>query len=312
MPRKPRIHLAGGLYHVILRGNGGQDLFVSPADRSLFYRLLDQGRERFGHRIHGFCLMSNHVHLVIQAGERPLARAMQSLASRYARQFNRQSGRKGHLFQGRYQALIVDSESYLLELVRYVHLNPVRAGLAADPAAYPWSGHRAYLGEEPLDWLTTEWVLSQFAGRLAGARAAYGAFVAEGLGQGHRPEFQAGATDDRVLGDDEFLDRLTPEPSGPRTRPDPARLAAAVLADYGLGPRDLAAPGRRRDCVQARGVIGYLASSLGAASLTHLSERFGRDPTTWSRATRAVELAADRDAALRARLERLETALSRP
>ena len=104
---------------------------------------------------------------------------------------------------------------------------------------------------------------------------------------------------------------LAPVPSRPRTRPDPARLAAAVLADYGLGPGDLAAPSRRRDCVQARGVIGYLASSLGAASLTHLSERFGRDPATWSRARQAVELAADRDAALRARLDRLETAISR-
>ena len=186
MARKPRLHVPGGFTHVMLRGNGGADIFFAEADRRRFLDLIAEGVERFGHRLHGYCLMTNHVHLVVQAGEAPLSRAMQNLAFRYTRQVNARKKRIGHLFQGRYKALLVDAESYLLELVRYVHLNPVRAGLVADPADWPWSGQRAYLGREDLPWLTTDWVLAQFGRRRAGARAGYRAFVAAGLGEGSR------------------------------------------------------------------------------------------------------------------------------
>ena len=182
MARKPRLHVEGGLYHVMLRGNGGQDLFFEPSDRHFFYGLIEEGVARFGYRLHGFCLMTNHVHLIVQVGAIALARPMQNLAFRYSRRINWRQRRRGHLFQGRYTALLVEAESHLLELVRYVHLNPVRAGLVAVPEDYPWSGHNAYLGEERLAWLTTDWVLARFAGRRATARSRYRAFLREGSG----------------------------------------------------------------------------------------------------------------------------------
>ena len=146
MARKPRLHLPGGLYHVMLRGNGGQAIFFSDADRYHLYLLLQEGVERFGHRIHGFCAMTNHLHLAVQVAKAPLSKIMQNLSFRYTRWINQRQRRVGHLFQGRYKAILVDADSYLLELVRYIHLNPVRTGLVKDPLDYPWSGHRAYLG----------------------------------------------------------------------------------------------------------------------------------------------------------------------
>ncbi len=163
MPRKLLIHFPGAVYHVILRGNAGQEVFFDDADRSLFSLLLQEVTARFGYRIHGFCLMTNHIHLTIQVDEVPLSRIMQNLGFRYTQFINRRHNRKGHLFQGRYKALLIDVDSYLIELVRYLHLNPVRAGMVEYPETYPWSSHQAYPGRQSIFWLTTRWVLSQIS-----------------------------------------------------------------------------------------------------------------------------------------------------
>jgi REP element-mobilizing transposase RayT len=125
MARKPRVYYPAALYHVILRGNGGQEIFFGKEDRFRFYLLLQEGIERYGHQVHAFCLMTNHVHLAIQVGEVGLPRIIQNLAFRYTRWVNWRQNRTGHLFQGRYKAVLVDADSYLLELSRYIHLNPV-------------------------------------------------------------------------------------------------------------------------------------------------------------------------------------------
>ncbi len=207
MARKPRLHLPGGLYHVMLRGNGGQDIFFDDEDRYHLYLLIQQGVERYSHRIHGFCCMPNHLHLAIQVAEDPLSAIMQNLSFRYTRWFNKKQVRTGHLFQGRYKAILVDADNYLLELVRYIHLNPVRAGIVKKPQDYAWSGHRAYLGIETLPWLDTDWVLRQFAKRLKTCRQRYEAFVQAGTKEGYRREFHQGGEDSRVLADNRFLER---------------------------------------------------------------------------------------------------------
>ena len=128
MARKPRIHLPGGVYHVMLRGNGGQAISSGDEDYAYLYRLFDEGTQRFGYRVHAFCCMPNHLHLAVQVGEIPLSRALQNVAFRYTRWINRRTQRIGHLFQGRYKALLVEKDAYLVELSRYIHLNPVRVG----------------------------------------------------------------------------------------------------------------------------------------------------------------------------------------
>jgi REP element-mobilizing transposase RayT len=147
MARKPRLHVPGGLYHVILRGNARQNIFFTAEDRARFYELIEEVVVRFGYRVHAFCLMTNHLHLALQAGEQSLSAGMQNLAFRYTRHINARRKRAGHLFEGRFKAFLVDRDRYGLALVRYIHLNPVRARMVRQPSAYGYSSHRAYLGD---------------------------------------------------------------------------------------------------------------------------------------------------------------------
>ncbi|QQS14153.1 MAG: transposase [Rhodospirillales bacterium] len=181
MARRRRIHIDGAFYHVMLRGNGGQAVFADDSDRRALERLLAEGVERHGHRLHAYCWMTNHLHLCVQVGATPLAPIVQNLAFRHARRLNRRGARIGHLFQGRYRALLVADESYLLALVRYIHRNPVAAGLVADAADWRWSSHAAYLGRRPAPpWLTTAPILARLAADPTLARRRMAAWVADG------------------------------------------------------------------------------------------------------------------------------------
>jgi len=309
MARKPRIHVPGGVYHAILRGNGGQDIFLTDEDRYHFYLLLQEGTERFDYRVHGFCLMTNHLHLAVQVGDVPLSRGMQNLAFRYTRWVNRREKRMGHLFQGRYKAILVDGDSYLLELVRYIHLNPVRAGLVQDPSDYPWSGHRAYLGQETLPWLTTEWVLGQFARRRDAARRRYETFVLEGRNQGYQEEFHRGPKDPRVLGDDRFMERVAQQDKVRRRVPPLDDVVRVVCREYDVTTSLLPDPGRKRRVSEARAAIAWLAFQLGSASLTEVGERFNRDVGTMSSAVRRLTERMRDSKTLADRLSRLRAAV---
>lgn len=307
MARKPRIHVPGGLYHVILRGNGGQSIFPSDADRCRLFLLLQEGTVRFGYRIHAYCLMSNHLHLALQVGRIPLSRAMQNLSFRYTRWINSREGRTGHLFQGRFKALLVDGESYLLELVRYIHLNPVRAGMVRDPADYPWSGHRVYLEREVCPWLTTEWVLGQLGRRKGEALRRYEAFIRDGLAQGHRREFHAGGVDGRILGDDLFLERVWSDAGETGLHKPPLDLLiATVCHSYGLTPAELRSAGQRRSASEGRAMLGWLAQETGGCTLTDIGKMTGRDIGTISSAVRRLTDRAAGDGALREKMERLK------
>lgn len=288
MARKPRIHLPGGLYHVILRGNGGQDVFLVDDDRYRFYLLLQEGTYRFGYRVHAFCLMSNHIHIALQVGDIPLSRCMHNLSFRYTRWINWREKRTGHLFQGRYKAVLVDGDNYLLELVRYLHLNPVRAGMVTSPDEYPWSGHRAYLGKEILPWLTTGWVLAQFAKNVGRARAAYTAFVLDGLGEEHRPEFHGAGVDARLLGNDNFMDKCL-SGSGEMARHLTAQqIIDKVCLTYHLDPSILSTRSQQRIASEARAVAGWLARESESVTLSDVARLVNRDIGSISSAVRRL------------------------
>ncbi len=309
MARKPRVHVPSVIYHVMLRCNGGQDIFFGGDERREIYRLLGEGTARFEYRVHAYCLMSNHLHLAVEVGRMPLSRGIQNLSFRYTRWVNRRKNRVGHLFQGRYKALLVDRDAYLLELVRYIHLNPVRAGLVEEPLDYPWSGHRAYLGKEQVPWLSTDWVLSQFDDRLGIARRRYRAFVRGGTQEGYREEFHSGGEDPRILGDDDFLASVVKEDSQPTRPPTLKRLIGAVCKEYGLSPEELRVPAQSRLASEARAVVGWLASELGSATFVAVGEEMGRDVSTISSAVRRLEERTGRDAALGRRLDEIKAVL---
>jgi REP element-mobilizing transposase RayT len=297
MARKTRLHLAGGLYHIVWRGNQQQDIFLDDQDYERFCALIGDGVARFGYRVHAYCLMSNHVHLAVQAARDPLSSPLQNVAFRYTQWVNRRWSRVGHLFQGRYKAVLVDHDAYLLELVRYIHLNPVRAKLVRDPAEFRWSGHRAYLGLAPVPWLTTDTVLGQLGGTASIARKRYARFVSEGMAEGHRTDFYAGDQDSRVLGSDRFIERLRQHM--PVDKQVPAtldELVAHVCAGYGIDEKALAAPGRQRDAARARALIGWLALHTKVSTLAEISRRYGREASGLSRQVARLEQEARADA----------------
>lgn len=310
MARKPRLHLPGGIYHVILRGNARADIFFDDVDRDIFYGLLAEGVPRFDYRVHAFCLMTNHVHLALQAGELPLSRAMQNLAFRYTRHVNQAYERVGHLFEGRFKAFLVERDRHLLELVRYIHLNPVRARMVADPAAYPHSSHLAYLGKAAWRFLSTDWVLAQFGPQMGTARRRYAAFVGQGLGEGHRDDFYGGETDGRIVGDERFAERaLARAGEAAPARPLPLiRIVRAVCRARGIRRAELTAPGRARAPAEARAWVAWLAVNAGRLPLTRVAESFGRDLSTLSRMVARLDRDLREDAALRREIGRLTNA----
>ncbi len=181
MPRGPRLDVADALYHVIARGVERRAIVRDDHDRSDFLERLAVLCVEEGATLFAFVLMDNHFHLVVRRHQRPLGLLMQRLLTGYSGRFNRRHRRAGHLFQNRYKSILCDQNAYLLELVRYVHLNPVRAGMVAEPTSYSWSSHAMYLRPRPPPWLHTETAIE-----LLGGRAAYRRFVADGADQGHR------------------------------------------------------------------------------------------------------------------------------
>lgn len=169
---------AGALYHLTARGNDRQSIFRDDHDRQRFLACLTREVRQLRWRVHAYCLMDNHYHLLVETPEPNLARGMRRLNSAYSRSFNRRHDRVGHLFQGRYHSVVVQKESYLLELSRYIVLNPVRAGMVDEAKYWPWSSYRATAGLSPSpEFLETRWLLDQFHRALGTARDAYRSFV---------------------------------------------------------------------------------------------------------------------------------------
>jgi len=208
MARPLRLEFPGAIYHVTSRGNARLPVYQHDGDRREFLALLGAVVDRFHWLCHGYCLMDNHYHLVVETPEGNLSAGMRQLNGVFTQRVNRRHGRVGHLFQGRFKAILVDRDAYLLELCRYVVLNPVRAGMVASPGDHLWSSYRATVGEEPPpSWLTTDWVLSQFGARRGPARERYRRFIRDGLDAPSPWEALRGQV---VLGDEGFLQRLAP------------------------------------------------------------------------------------------------------
>ena len=178
MSRPLRLDHAGALWHVTSRGNERREVFVDDEDRREFLRLLGRSVELFGWKLHAWVLMGNHYHLFVGTPEATLSRGMRQLNGDYAQHFNRRHGRDGHVFQGRFKAILVQREAHLLEVARYVVRNPVRAGIVASPGDWPWSSYRATAGlESAPEWLDTSFLLEQFGSRRAAAATKYREFV---------------------------------------------------------------------------------------------------------------------------------------
>lgn len=285
----------GGVYHVMVRGNERAAVFRDDEDREMYLQRLAHYRERFGFRLLAFCLMDNHVHLAIRTGQFPLSRVMAGLQSSYTQWFNRRHKRAGHLFQGRYKALLVQEDRYLLGLVCYIHENPVRARLVEKPRDYEWSSDRHYRRGSGPEWLNVEDVLAMLGG---GRRAAVRAYV-ELMARGQEPDYEDVRSVGQVVkGDEEFaLGRF--EDAGdiePRLRGlSEGRAVAAVARALDLGVKELRSPARHRKLSEGRAIAAYLGKRLGGISLARTARYFHRDESTIVREVGLLEARLQQD-----------------
>jgi len=288
MPRQARLDAPDTLHHVMVRGLERRAIFRDDTDRADFVARLAALAESGALTVYAWALLPNHAHLLIRTGSRPLPRSMRSLLTGYAGAFNWRHHRVGHLFQNRYKSIVVEEEPYLLELVRYLHLNPLRAKVVPDLRAldrYPWTGHSALLGSVPRSWQDTQTILTQFGATRRRAIPAYRAFVAEGLPHGRRPELQGGGlvrslggwqavtatrrtgapvqADARILGSGDFVTAVLRAAPAAAAEGAPPRvpletLAARLAARLGVAVPTLFGGTQTRAAVTARQLLAYV------------------------------------------------------
>ena len=252
MPRQPRLDAPGALHHVMGRGIAHTKVFPGDEDRTDFVNRLAALAREGSLIVYAWALMPNHFHLLVRTGQQPLFRSMRRLLTGYVVNFNQRHQRNGHLFQNRYKSIICAEDPYLLELTRYIHLNPVRGGLVpglSQLRRYPWTGHGALIGMVDREWQDTATVLEFFGSRRGRAVHRYEAFVQEGMPQGRRPDLVGGglirsqggwaqvlslrrkgspvAADTRILGSGAFVEQLLAEAA--RREKETLRLARKVV-----------------------------------------------------------------------------------
>lgn len=307
MARKPRVEFDGAFYHVIARGNQRQRTFHDEHDRQSYLQRIEFYRQRYGFRLYAYVLMANHVHMLIQTKSVGLSKIMQGIQGSYTQIFNRRHRKVGHLFQGRYQAILCDRDAYLLELVRYLHLNPARLKVPENPWRYRWSSHGAYLGKPSAVQVDTEAVLGQFGSTLGAARRGYQRFIKEGFKQGHDEKYYE-TIDQRFLGEERFLSQVA-ERSEAReveirgNKVSFARLLEAIAQAHDVKSAVLLRPGRQRRWVAMRAQLVYLARQRCRLTTKELGRRLNRDPSMISRLSAWYE--THRDEATEKRLARM-------
>lgn len=263
MARPLRIEFSGALYHVTARGDRREDIYEDEEDREIFLRTLAEVVERFNWVCHAYCLMTNHYHLVVETPDGNLSKGMRHLNGVFTQTSNRRHKRTGHLFQGRFKAILVDRDAYLLELTRYVVLNPVRAGMVKHAGDWPWSSYGAMVGDATKpSWLAVDGLLSQFSTRRGEARQRFLRFVLEGVGQ----ESLWGRLQQQIyLGDEKFVRRMQKKAPAPDEMTIPRaqrRAPAPSLASIAERHRD------RDEAIVA-------AYATGAYSYREIADHFG-------------------------------------
>ena len=297
MARKPRVEFEGAFYHVIVRGNQRQRIFRDDRDRGTYLDRVEHYRQRYGFRIYAFVLMSNHVHLLLETDKTPLSKILQGIQFTYTQYYNRRYQTVGHLFQGRYKAILCDRDAYLLELVRYIHLNPARLKTPQDIAAYRWSSHPAYLGGKGPVAVDTAMVLEQLGNTARQARNAYRKFLEDGQPLGHQQQYYE-IVDQRFLGDEKFVQQMVKrvpqgeiKPGGPKIQFE--KLLIGVAQVHGCAVKDLSAPGRQRAWTKPRALVAYLARQWCAMNTIEIAHRLNRDPSMVSRLCASYEAVRD-------------------
>jgi len=311
MARPVRVELAGGLYHVIVRGNERRAVFRDDADRTRYLERLAHYREKFGFHLLAFCLLDNHVHLAIEAGKVPLSKIMAGVQSSYTQYFNRRHDRVGHLFQGRYKAFLVEEDPYALVLVRYIHENPVKARVVERPEQHVWSSDRYYRRGRGPEWLDLDRVLRMLGSRRSASVRAYRRLMREEVEEAYEDVPSWGQA---VKGDEAFADRVLQAVGEPRVVPrglTTDAVARAVAAQEGLELESMRGPGQGREVSLGRLMTAWVGRDVGRISLAKAARYFKRDTSTMAKGVASLEERMLADEKLRRRANRIVDRLRR-
>lgn len=324
MPRQARIDIPGLLQHVIVRGVEKRPIFLDDQDRDNFLSRLRFLLPETETDCYAWALLDNHFHLLLRPKRWRLSDIMRRLLTGYAIAFNLRHGRVGHLFQNRYRSIVCDQDPYLLELVRYIHLNPVRAGVVADLealATFPWCGHRELLGLTPVPMIRVEEVLSLFASGRRVAQQSYAVFMADGVlgrplsnlssgGKRASTMFNPSVAEDagfdeRVLGGGRFVEQVLGTP-GSHSAPalSLAELMQNVATRFQVTLASLGQPGKERNIVRAKAVICHVATRLLGIKGVEVAAKLGYTSATVSQAAKRGETLLASDDSLQGLLDK--------
>jgi len=285
MGRPLRIEYPGALYHITSRGNERKKIFLDDGDRTRFLEILAEYHHRYDIRIHTFVLMGNHYHLILETPQGNLLKVMHGINGRYTGYFNRKYSRTGHLFQGRYKGILVDKDAYLLQLSRYVHLNPAKAGIVEKPEHYVWSSYRSFIGKvKRYEWVDYAWILDQFGSDEQKASRYYKQFIDEGLKNEQGNPFIA-LQGRVILGDETFLEKIRNLLAGKkisreivernklRMIPLPDKIITAVARACGVKEETITKSGGKNN--KAKKVAMYLVYRYSGLGNTEIGKLFG-------------------------------------
>ncbi len=318
MARPLRIEYNGALYHITARGNERNPIYREEWDYQKFLDILAELPQRYGILIHGYVLMGNHYHLLIETPKGNITKVMHYLNATYTGYFNKKYGRVGHLFQGRYKGLLIEKERYLLSVSRYIHLNPVRAGISRRPEEYKWSSYPEYIGREKKNkWLTSEWILGRYSRDEAKARRLYKAFVDEGLTLRENP-FE-GLKAGLILGSEDFIDEIKKKIGLKKHReiPESRRLIGnikyedvitVVAKRFETGEQEIRKAGKRNNL--ARKICLYILRRLTDISNEDIAGYFGIGYTAVSQASSRLKKEMRKNKGLKKIVQEMEEELS--
>jgi len=312
MARKPRIEFPGALYHVIARGNQNRRTFLKPEDYEDYLSRLWRYHEKFHFILYAYCLMPNHVHLLIETGAVPLSKIMQAVQFSYTQSFNSRHRKIGHLFQGRYKAILCQKDEYLLQLIRYIHLNAVRAKMVNNPKDYRWSSHRAVLGLEKHPRCDVNSVLGLFGKKRKIAIKLYESFVLDAIGLGHQEEFYE-LKDMRILGENEFANDVLSQRDVQEEiffyDVSIAEIIDAVAKEWDISPTAMRSVRRSRQGSFGRALVAYLAKTVTGVSLKKIGRYFSKGESAMANRYRLLEDQLEKDAHLKEKIQRLQSTL---
>jgi putative transposase len=303
MPRQARLDIRGALHHIMVRGINKTDIFDDDEDKTRFLERLGRNVIEGKCFVYAWVLMNNHVHILFKSGEYGISTVMRKLLTGYAQYYNRRHKRTGHLFENRYKSILCDEDNYLLTLVRYIHLNPIRANIVRtleELDCYPFCGHRTIIGKAKHQWTDAEYVISQFGSTRRKGLAEYRKFVREGVGQGRQPELTGGGLlrslggwsqviarrrsgnkeegDERILGSGDFIQTIIKETEERDLRQLKLKRSGITLQTIineeckkaGISPQEVMNGVRRREVSRLRAVIasrGRMELGLSSAEM---------------------------------------------